>query len=175
MRGGLFNVIVATVMFLVGISVESPGPRVWVLALGFAIIGVCIAGIFIMTWIDHLRGRHQRADMWEREQQQKLYGKQLDAFWRSPAGRWVKKSPFLANDSVRIEPIKGGQTPKTYLGLLALRISKTHVAYAQTVIPVRWNHRAMDFVIWLVSHHLLPAWAWRWLGKRLGYKFRNRR
>ena len=174
MRTGLSGVIVAAVFFMLGgLNVaDCPGQPMWVWVLGFSVIGFCIAVIFMATWINHLRGRRQnnvgRADMWEREQQERHYGEQLEAFRQSPAGRWVRKSPFLANDSVRIEPIKGGQIPKTYLGLLTLQINDTFVAYVQSVVPLRWNDRVMDFVTWLANHRMVPAWAWRWLGKRLG-------
>ena len=156
-----------------GLSVaDCPGQSMWVWVLGFSVIGLCIAGIFMATWMNYRRGRVSRADEWEREQEQRRYGEQLDAFWQSPAGRWVHKAPFLANDSVRIEPIKGGQTPKAYVGLLTLRINNTYVAYVQGVFPLRWNHRAMKFVTWLANHRMVPAWAWRWLGKKLGYQHR---
>ena len=139
--------------------------------LGFAVIGLCIVGIFIGAWMNHQRSRQQnnvrRADKWEQEQQERHYGKQLDAFWQSPAGRWVHKSPFLANDSVRIEPIEGGQIPERHLGLLTLQINDTYVAYVQSVVPLRWNHRAMRIVIWLANHRMVPAWACHWLGERL--------
>ena len=172
MRAGLLSVILATVSFMLeGLSVaDCPGQPMWVWVLGFSVIGLCVAGIFMATWMNYRRGRVSRADGWEREQEQRRYGEQLDAFWQSPAGRWVHKSPFLANDSVRIEPIKGGQTPKAYLGLLTLRINDTYVAYVQSVFPLRWNHRAMTFVTWLANHRMVSAWAWRWLGKRLGYQ-----
>ena len=173
MRAVLLSVILATVFFMIGLRVED-GPWLWV--LGFSVIGLCIAGIFMAIWINHLRGRRQinvgRADRWEREQQERRYAEQLDAFWQSPAGRWVRKSPFLVNDSVRIEPIKGGQIPKTYLGLLTLQINDTFVAYVQSVVPLRWNDRVMDFVTWLANHRMVPARAWRWLGKRWGYQHR---
>ena len=173
MRAGLFSVILATVSFMIGLSVED-GPWLW--ALAFTIIGLCIAGIFIGTWINYLRGRRQnnvgRANRWEREQQERRYGEQLDAFWQSLAGRWVHKSPFLANDSVRIEPLEGGQIPETYLGLLTLQINDTYVVHVQSVVPLRWNDRAMKFVTRLANRRVVPAWAWLWLGKRLGYQHR---
>ena len=178
MRAVLLSVILATVsLMLGGLSVaDGPGQPMWVWVLGFAVIGLCIAGIFMATWINHLRGRRQnnvgRADRWEREQQERQKGEQLDAFWQSPAGRWVHKSPFLANDSVRIEPIEGGQIPKTYLGLFTSQINDTYVVHVQFVVPLRWNHRAMNFVTWLANHRMVPAWALRWLGKRLGYQHR---
>ena len=173
MRAGLFNVILATGFFMLGLRVtDFLSQPIWVWALGFTIIGLSIAGIFIATWMNHQRGRVSRAVRWEREQEQRRYGEQLDTFWQSPAGRWVHKSPFLANDSVRIEPIKGGQIPKTYLGLLTLQINDTYVVYVQSVVPLRWNHRAMKFVIRLANRRVVPAWALRWLGKRLGYQSR---
>ena len=169
MRAGLFSVSLSAGSFMLGLSVaDGPGQPMWVWALAFAVIGFCFAGIIIVTCINHLRGRRQnnvsRADRWEREQQERRYGEQLDAFWQSPAGRWVHASPFLANDSVRIEPIEGGQIPETYLGLLTLEINDAYVAYVQSVVPLRWNPRAIKFVTWLANHRMVPAWAWRWLG-----------
>ena len=178
MRAGLFGIILSIGSFMLGLSVaDDPSQPMWVWALGFAIIGLCIAGIFVGTWMNHQRGRRaskvRRADSWERKQQQRRYEEQLDAFWQSPAGKWVQKSPFLANDSVRIQPIRSGQLPKTYLGLLILQISETHVAHIQTVVPLRWNHRAMRLATWLANHRMLPECALRWLGRSLGYKYRE--
>ena len=182
MRAVLFGVILATVSLMLGVlsvAAANPGQPTWVWVLGFAVIGLCLAGIVLITIVKHLLGRRERiktrialqvnlAGTWELEQRHRHYAEQLDAFWQSPAGRWVHKAPFLANDSVRIEPIKGGQIPKTYLGLLTLQINDTFVAYVQSVVPLRWNDRVMDFVTWLANHRMVPAWAWRWLGKRLG-------
>ena len=151
MRAGLFGVILATVSLMI-----TPEP-----ALGFAIIGLCIAGIFIATWIDHLRDRRQnnvsRADKWERKQQERRYSKQLDAFWQSPFGQMVNKSPFVANDSVRIGPTKNGK--------------RTISAMLQS--PYTWRDWLMCRADWLANHRMLPAWAWRWMGKRLGFQLRD--
>ena len=172
MRATLFSISLATVFFMLGrVLPDHPGQPWWVWDLCFAILVVCIAGILIVTWIDRRRGRRESkvglADRWETEQQHRRYEKQLDAFWKSLPGRWIHKAPFLANDSVRIESIQRGQTPKTYLGLLTLQIDDTYVAYVQTVVPSRWNNRVMRFVTSLARHRILPIWAWDWLGKRL--------
>ena len=171
--------MLATVIFMLGlVTAANPGQPTWVWILGFAVIGLCLAGIVLITIVKQLLGRRERiktrialqvnlAGTWEREQRHRHYAEQLDAFWQSPAGRWVHKSPFLANDSVRIEPIEGGQIPETYLGLLTLQINDTYVAHVQSIVPLRWNHRVMKFVTWLANHRIVPAWAWHWLGKIL--------
>ena len=63
--------------------------------------------------------------------------------------RRVAKDPFIKN--VTYDPEKGEISG-------SLRPPRT------------WRRRIANCADWLVNHHLLPVWAWRWLGKRLGYK-----
>ena len=162
MRAGSFAVVLAIVSIMITLSMEGSDQPLWVWAIGYAIIGLCLAGIFIKTWLDYRRERHHnnvgRADKWEREQQERRYSKQLDAFWQSPFGQMVNKSSFVANDSVRIETTKDG---------------KSTISAALQPPPRTWRDWLMRRADWLANHRMLPVWAWLWLGKRLGYKLKG--
>ena len=143
----------------------------WIDFLTLAVTIICIVGIGILTWTKHHKSRSRQlaelADNWEGEQSQRRKAIQLEEFWQSPAGRFVRESPFLADDSVRIEPIKGGRIPKTFLGLYTMQISATHVAHIQVISPGRWQSRVMKFIM---NRWWMPTFLFLWIGRILGYK-----
>ena len=168
----LVTVLVATVAFLAGrFLMESSLADILIGTIGGLIIAACVIGLIVMTMSN--RRRHQfsigRADRWENAHRDRRQAAQLQAFWRSPTGQGIQKNPVLVDDSVRIEPIDSRKAPDAHLGLLTVLISKTHVAYVQVAVPRRRKHWLMDRVTWLANHRALPAWAWRWMGNRLGY------
>ena len=115
------------------------------------IVIVCLIGLAAISWaIEQWRTRatrraaHQAAhnhavatqsDRWKRGEDARRYAVLVEAFWDSPMGRRVDRAPYLANQSLSIEPIGQPPTRQGGLGAYSVQISETHVAHLQMILP----------------------------------------
>ena len=142
MRRLCFEIILLVAGVMLGACLENP-IECWLTGwrpVGLAVIVVCMAAIILSAWREHRRKRADKldsqADRWDEQQRLKHSVAQLKAFWKSLAGQQIDKNPFLANDSVRIEPIDGGyRPPPSTLGVFTIQIDETHVVHVQAMPP----------------------------------------
>lgn len=140
----------------------------WVFYLSGAVLVFCVVGIGIVTWqtyrkkwqsYQHNQGQRiietaERADNWDKAQDMRSAADRLNAFWRTPLGQHINKTPCLANDSVRIMPIGEKYTqPSSVAGLATWQISKSHAVHVHMIFPrPLWR----VCVSWMVDHRILP-------------------
>ena len=168
--GILVSVLAATIAFQAGwFLTPAPLSNIVVGTIGAVIIAGCIVGLVAMRVRAHRQRRYSPdlADQWEENQRARRKAAQLKAFWRSPASRGIHDNPLLEDDSVRIEPIKGGKRPDAFLGRYAVPISGTEVAYAQIARSSSRNHRLARWLSKRASCRLFPAWLYSRLEERL--------
>lgn len=149
----LVSVLVAAAAFLAGwFLTPSPLANILVGTIAGLLLAVSGGGLIVM-YVRALRQRRYSpdlADQWERDQVARRERRKLKAFWESPLGRWVRRNPVIADESVRIVP--RGTPQSSYSG------------YGRFVAQVSESEE--------MRGALHPSWTWRdvlsdWIGRFL--------
>ena len=182
MRGFLWGIFFTTGAFIAErFLMDAEYSDKWVGLVALGVMAACLIGIIISAWVGYHKERigrkATRADTWEKGQQQKGYAALVDEFWASPTGQGVWDNPHLENDSVRIAPIEGGRSPKSFgYGVYTVQFSPTHIAHVQLVrTPRSWRRRVIDLCIPLANRNKLLMRLVEGLCKRWCFRFKFRR
>ena len=144
------QVTIAAGAFCLGMYTGHSGPQVaWLFYVGLFVLSMSFLFFLIFHWLEHrgtysgrLYQRVTEADQWDNEQKAERYVKLLKEFWQSDAGKAIRRTPFLANSSVRISRIGSGYVPESHggFGTYSVQFSETYVAHIQPALSLsRWT------------------------------------